>query len=42
MESKVDEKIVDFFVKHLFMGNRVKYSSEFPGELHVEQTEFQE
>jgi CRISPR/Cas system-associated protein endoribonuclease Cas2 len=40
--STVDKKIVDFFVNHLFMGDRVEYSGEFPRELHVEQTEFQE
>ncbi len=40
--SKVDKKIVDFFVNHLFMGDRVRYSDEFPPELHIEQTEFQE
>ncbi|GKT16789.1 hypothetical protein AVHY2522_12960 [Acidovorax sp. SUPP2522] len=38
----VDKEMVSFFVNHLFMGDKVAYSSKIDKNLHTEQTEFQE
>ena len=40
--DEIDEKIIDFFVNYLFLGDVAEFSSEIDVKLHIAQVLFQE
>jgi hypothetical protein len=42
MIDSVDEKTIDFFVNHLFLGDVVKYAEDIDIKMHLKQTNFPE